>query len=174
MAIRIVASAPSPAAKVAVDPWIPLSVVWDVEPNVSPLYLFVRDPDQGYVQFKVHPESGALVGAVVIDLPRTDESARLLRGATTAQGSETAVLDLEIWPWKENPDYRDPVRPDIDVVCPLSVTTSSDQLTIWFSNLPVACVLKAGPVEVGVSTEGELVAVMASGLAVAAEPGAER
>ncbi|MBW3084965.1 hypothetical protein KEM60_01156 [Austwickia sp. TVS 96-490-7B] len=169
MAIRLLASAPSPAAKVAVDPWIPLSVVWDVEPDVSPLYLFVRDPDQGYVELKVHPESGALVGAVIIDLPRPDEHLRRLRGASTPQRSETAVLDLEIWPWKETPDYREPARRDIDVECPLSLTAASDQMTIWFSSLPVAQVLKAGPVEVGVSMEGELVAVMASGLAVVAE-----
>ncbi|SEV98204.1 hypothetical protein SAMN05421595_0696 [Austwickia chelonae] len=79
------------------------------------------------------------------------------------------MLDLEIWPWKENPDYREPARRDIDVECPLSLTTASDQMTVWFSSLPVAQVLKAGPVEVGVSMEGELVAVMASGLAVVAE-----
>ena len=174
MAIKILASAASRAAQVVVDPWVPLSVVWDVAPEVSPLYLFVRDPDHGYVELKVHPESGALVGMVVIDSPLPDESARLLGGATAPKGSETAVLDLQLWPWKETPDYREPVRRDIDVLCPLSVTTSADQMTIWFSDRPVARILKAGPVEVGVSAEDELVAIMASEPAIVAEPGGGR
>ena len=111
------------------------------------------------MELKVHPVSGALLGMVVIDLPRPIADARVLPGGSARDGAETAVLDLDRWPWEENPDYREPARNDIRIVCDLGVSASSERITIWFSAHPVARVLQAGVVEIGVSADDELVAI---------------
>lgn len=164
VAIKVVSSVPSPPAVATVDPWIPLSVVWEIDPFVSPLYLFVHDPEQGYVELKIHPQSGALVGIVLIDLPRTADAEPATDDAAAARDSESPVLDLTLWSWKETPDYREPTRRDIDVEAALSLSSAEDMMSIWFEAKPVARFLQAGNARVGVSRDDELVVITVSGL----------
>lgn len=70
---------PCPPAVAATDAWIPLSLVWPIDSHASLLSIFVRDPRRGFVELKVHPDSGALVGFVIIDLPDPLVSSRRLK-----------------------------------------------------------------------------------------------
>ena len=165
MTIKVMSSVPSPPAVVTVDPYIPLSVVWGIDPSTSPLYLFVSDPEQGYVELKVHPGSGALVGFVVIDVPRRAGSEPATTAAPTVHPGESPVLDLSLWPWKETPDYWEPARRDIDRTTALSLASTADTMAIRFAAVPVVRSIEAGDARVGVSREGELVVIEVSGLA---------
>lgn len=164
MPIRVVSTVPTPSAIATVDPWVPLSLVWEIDPSVVPLYLFVRDPVQGYVELKVHPESGALVGLVLIDLPREVAGQQCLESVERVSGSTTPALDLELWPWKETPDYREPARRDVDAEVALSLTSTDRTVAIWFGQDAVSRVLQAGDVQAGVSMDDELIVIMVSGL----------
>lgn len=164
VAIRILGSVPSPPAAITVDPWIPLSIRWDIDPHVVPLYAYARDTEQGYVELKIHPESGALLGVVVIDLPRKVESLLALEGIPSIGAPASPVLDLMLWPWRETPDYREPSRRDIDLEVKLSHATSGDVLGIEFERRPVTRILQAGSARVCVSEDLALVAIVVSGI----------
>ena len=73
-----------------------------------PLYLFLKDPTEGFIELKVHPENGALIQFTVIDLPRACHKERSVGQAPTQPGTATIARDM--WPWTVTPDYREPAR----------------------------------------------------------------
>jgi hypothetical protein len=84
----------------------------------GPLYLLVNGDQGGYVELKVDPNSGALCGLVVVDLPLYVE--RAVVPAEVLAGSNVPVLDLDIWEWKVTPDYKEPLKNHADDVSPLA------------------------------------------------------
>ncbi len=157
--IKIVSAVPCSPARATVDPWVPLTIEWNIPLNGGALYLFARDPDDGYVEFKLDPDSGALVGMTVIDSPR--ETTRAIVRSTDTSVSESPVVDLEFWPRTETPDYTEPKTNDFDLEVTLSQTATDGAIAVWFSDQPVARLVVSGDVSVGVAATGELVVVTA-------------
>lgn len=141
------------------DPWIPLSVKWDVLRADGPLYLLLKDPVDGFVELKIDPESGALVGFVVIDLPRADEWRRSPGELPLRAG--TAAVAREMWRWKVTPDYREPAERHREMTCPLRTSLSEQRLTVWFGDGVPAAYLASGEVLVTVSEACSLLAITA-------------
>ncbi|MGY4645844.1 hypothetical protein [Cellulomonas sp. URHB0016] len=154
--IKIVGTVSCQSAFSEPDPWIPLKVTWGDLAPAPRLYLFVSDPRQGYVELKIDPDSGALRGFVVINLPAMVD--RELEPAIV-RDRQIALLDLGNWPWKVTPDYSEPERLDIDIESSLACSSSHNRLVIWFSDEPIAKFLQVESIRIGVSSGGELVAI---------------
>lgn len=76
----------------------------------------------------------------------------------------TPVLGLDLWSWKETPDYREVIRRDVDIEAPMNYEQFDDVIAVWFDAAPATRLLQAGVAQVGVSGHDELVAIQASGL----------
>jgi hypothetical protein len=147
-----------PGASASADPWVPLSVLWQISLRGGPLYCYVTGDDGGYVELKIDPDSGALCALIVIDLPPLVD--RPIGEARIEPGSLSPVFDLELWEWKTTPDYKEPAKHDIDKVGTLARSTSGEFFVLWFAHCPVDRYLECGEARVGVSSDGELVNIV--------------
>lgn len=157
--VRTVGASQSGGASVETDPWIPLSVTWASTLSDMPLYLFLKDPTEGFIELKVHPENGALIQFTVIDLPRACHKERSVGQAPTQPGTATIARDM--WPWTVTPDYREPARRRLDITCPLTSSVSGQRLTVWFSDDSPTAHLTTDEVTVTISQAGTLLAISA-------------
>lgn len=155
VSIRTDGAEPCRLALVDSDPWVPLTVVWADAVPAPRLRLYVRDPQQGYVELKVDPGSGGLRGIVVIDTPRLVD--REQPGGAAVVRDMVPRLDLQMWPWKLTPDYREPLLEDVDVQCSLALSITDERFTVWFADDAVEKSLLAGSARVGISEGGGLV-----------------
>ncbi|WP_415646260.1 hypothetical protein [Stackebrandtia soli] len=158
MMLQILGDVECSGAIAEADPWIPLTVLWQISWRGGPLYLSIHGDDGGYVALKVDPDSGALYSLVVSGLP--PESDRPIDDAPTVPGSWSPVFDVNMWEWKVTPDYREPSQFHIDATSPLYHSAPGDLLAVWFSDSPVSRYLACGEVRVGVSSIDELVSVV--------------
>jgi hypothetical protein len=53
--LKVLGSAECPGATASADPWIPLTVSWQVNLRGGPLYLYVAGDDGGYIELKLIP-----------------------------------------------------------------------------------------------------------------------
>ncbi|WP_258905422.1 hypothetical protein [Actinokineospora sp. UTMC 2448] len=94
--LKVDGMAPCGGSTVEVDPWVPLKVSWHVNRDVQPLYLFVAGTSGGYLELKVHPESGAFSSLTVIDLPVELEAVEMKAPAEVRDGL-VPILDVTSW-----------------------------------------------------------------------------
>lgn len=155
--VKVLASAGCYGATASADPWVPLTVSWQVDMRGGPLYLYINGQDGGYVELNVDPDTGSLCDLVVVDLPPVVD--RVPEAAPTDRAL-TPVLDLDLWEWKITPDYKEPGRRDIDAVSLLAHSMPGELFALWFSDLPVGRYLVCGEARVGISVSGDLVSVV--------------
>lgn len=156
--LRVLGQIECLGATASADPWIPLTVTWQVGLRGGPLYLYVTGQEGGYVELKIDPDSGGLYALVIVDLPPQIE--RNVGHARVETGLNTPVFDLGLWEWKVTPDYKEPVKHDIDVTSALGYSTPDDSFALWFSYSEVSHYLATGDVRVGVSLDGGLVTIV--------------
>ncbi|NXY93105.1 hypothetical protein HYE82_01445 [Streptomyces sp. BR123] len=110
------------------------------------------------MEIKVDPETGALVGLTVIDLPTTVDSA----APETSGRTEEAVvptLDVALWP------HRDQLATDRRVAraeCDLGHGRSPGRFALVFSAEPSSRRTRCGGTTVELSANGELTRVIAN------------
>ena len=155
---KVLGGAECPGATASADPWIPLTVSWQVSLLGGPLYLYVTGSDGGYVELKVDPNSGALYALVIVDLPPLID--RTVESGPSEAGSLSPVFDLGLWEWKVTPDYKEPAKPDIDATIPLSYSTPGDLFALWFSGASTGRYLACGDARAGLSRRDELVNIV--------------
>jgi hypothetical protein len=155
--IRILSDIPCSGSSSQADPWVPLTVSWQVSSHGAPMNLYVRGEDGGYVELKVDPETFALQRLVVVDVPPTSE--RIIERSTGIRES-APVLDCNLWEWKTTPDYTEPMRRDADTTAPLSLSRDGESVALWFSNDEAARFLSCENVIVGVSGDAAMVCVI--------------
>jgi hypothetical protein len=129
-----------------------------VNPRGRPLRLYITGASGGYVEMKLDPDSGALYEVVVVDLPPLVE--REVEAAPVADRAVSPVLDRELWPWRITPDYREPMRRDIDITEELAYSRSSEVFSLLFSSSRVSSYLACENVKVGLSEDSELVSIV--------------
>ncbi|MDO5082437.1 MAG: hypothetical protein Q4D89_03410 [Arachnia propionica] len=155
--VRTVGVAASTGTVIETDRWVPLMMEWDCVISDAPLYLFIRDPADGFVELKIDPDTGALIGFVIIDLPQKDDRGRTLHGVPTKVG--TPVVDRDMWPWKVTPDYREPAKRNVDMTLPLASSVDDDHLTVWIGEGQPEVNLTTGDVAVTIGRDGALLAI---------------
>ncbi|MEU7531753.1 hypothetical protein AB0A74_38880 [Saccharothrix sp. NPDC042600] len=155
---KVLKSVECSVATASADPWIPLTVSWQLRLRGRPLYLCVTGDDGGYVELKVDPDSGALYALVLVDLPPLTD--RPVEHAPVERESLSPVFDLDLWEWKITPDYKEPAKFDVDATSSLAYSTVGDLSALWFSCSPVGRYLECGEVRVGVSDIDELVSIV--------------
>lgn len=155
---KVLAGAECPGATASADPWIPLTVSWQVSLRGGPLYLYVTGHEGGFVELKVDPDSGALHALVIVDLPPAIN--RSVDNALAEAGSRSPVFDLDMWEWKITPDYKEPSKRDIDLTSPLAYSAPDDLFALWFSDSHVTHYLECGEARVGISGVSELVSIV--------------
>ncbi|GAB3661202.1 hypothetical protein GCM10028833_41200 [Glycomyces tarimensis] len=156
--LRVLGKASCSGVEATGDRWVPLAVYWGVNLRDGPLYLFVTGREGGYIELKVDPNSGALYGLVIINLPPRSERAVEATGIEPESG--VPVFDLELWDWKVTPDYREPAGRDAEMDSRLWYSTPSGHFALWFSSSAVRQYLTAGDVSVGVSSNEDLVCIV--------------
>lgn len=155
--IQTTGTAPCQGSTAECDPWVPLRISWH-DNGRQPLYLMVTGTNGGYVEIKVDPETGALVGLTVIDLPP------MVAGPApeTSGSTEEAVvptLDVTLWP------HRDQLATDRRVAraeCGLGACPSPGRFTLVFSAEPSSRRTQCGGTTVELSASGELTRVISN------------
>lgn len=155
---KVIAGVECPGAEACADPWVPLSVSWQVMLRGGPAYLYVTGQNGGYIELKVDPDTGALYALIVVDLPPI--TSRIAEPAPVEGGSQSPVFDLGLWEWKVTPDYKELAKRDVDATSMLAHSTQGNFFVLWFSSSSVGRYLQCGGVRVGISRGGELVNVM--------------
>ena len=92
--VRTVGVAASTGAVLETDRWVPLMLEWDCVISDAPLNLFIKAPTHGFVELKIDPDTGALIGFVIIDLPHEDGQGRTLHNIPTQPG--TPIIDRDL------------------------------------------------------------------------------
>jgi hypothetical protein len=153
--IKVVGQASCDASNVEADPWIPLTVTWQVERESGLLSLYVRGTSGGYVEMRVDESSRALVELVVIESPPEAVSNCSVPDDLTVLG--TVVLDRDIWQWRVTPDYTEPAKRDASTLQDLSWSVQGDKISLRFATSQPSWFVGAGDVQFGISESGELV-----------------
>ncbi|QPL06037.1 MULTISPECIES: hypothetical protein [Actinomyces] len=155
--VRTVGVAPSTGTLIETDRWVPLMMEWDSVISDAPLYLFIREPADGFVELKIDPDTGALIGFVIIDLPQEDGRGRTLHGVPAKAG--TPVVDRDMWPCKVTPDYREPAKRNVDMSLSLASSVDDNCLTVWIGEGQPEANLTTEDVAVTIGRDGALLAI---------------
>ncbi|MBE1600369.1 MULTISPECIES: hypothetical protein [Streptomyces] len=135
------------------DPWIPLKIIWHVDRGVQPLYLLVEGSDGGYVELKLHPDTGALMSLIIVDLP-AEKGYDRKDAADQVFESFTPTFDVIPWgPASGVATERRVVR----VVRDLSYSQVRGRFSIVFLEDSAESVIKCGPVSIEISKDGAFV-----------------
>ncbi|MFM9550721.1 hypothetical protein ACKI19_00180 [Streptomyces caniscabiei] len=148
---------PCPGATVEQDPWVPLKVTWHVDGGVQPLYLLVEGSGKGYVELKLHPDSGALMSLIVVDLPAEKRCAsRGIEGQVF--DFFTPAFDVTLWGHANSVATE---RRVVRAVGDLSYSQGKDSICLGFIEGASESVIKCGSVSVEVSKSGALARLVA-------------
>ena len=147
----------STGAVIETDWWVPLMLEWHCIISDAPLNLFIKDPMYGFVELKIDPDTGALIGFVIIDLPHEDAQGRTLHGVHSEAGAP--IVDRDMWPWKVTPDYREPAKRNLDMTLPLASSVHDDRLTVWIGDGQPEVNLTTEDVHVTIGRDGALLAI---------------
>jgi hypothetical protein len=153
--IKVVGQASCDASNVEADPWIPLTVTWQLERGSGLLSLYVRGTSGGYLEMRVDESSRALVELVVIESPPEAVSHCSVPDDLTVLG--TVVLDRDIWQWRVTPDYTEPAKRDASMQQELSWSVQGDKISLLFATSQPSWFVGAGDAQFGISESGELV-----------------
>jgi hypothetical protein len=144
-------------AVVQSDDYIPLSVNWVEVGSVRPIYYRIRSADGGYVELKIEPLRGELIGAVVIDSParrvEVPESIYI-----TSQVTEAALF-VGLENWEPNPDNV-PTREYVSEESRLGWGEDATYLYYSFSDLEPDRFVMAGSAGFGIVEPDLLAAVI--------------
>jgi hypothetical protein len=160
--ITVVGELPCAGVTVESDPYIPLTVTWQVARAGQPLYLRLSGTGGGELEFKVDPVSGALLEAIVIEPPPASPApAPVDPPAAGSPPGVTAVCDRRAWFGDDPADPHAPARRVVSEQRELSMETSGDRVVVRLSGRPAARHLWCGPAGIGVAVDGELVSLWA-------------
>lgn len=155
--IRVVDSAPCGPIQVTADPWIPLTVKWQLAARSGILNLYIRGTDGGYVEMRVDEGTGALVELVVIDAPPDSSSRCSVPSDSVTAG--TVVLDREIWEWRVTPDYVEPAKRDSTIIQPISWSLLGETISLMFNGSKASRFVGSNDAAAGISESDELVCI---------------
>ena len=156
--ITVVGELPCAGVTVESDPYIPLTVSWQVARAGQPLYLRLSGTDGGELEFKVDPVSGALREAIVIESPPAS-SAPVDPPAIGPAPGVTAVCDRRAWFDGDPADPHAPARRVLSEQRQLRMRTTGERAVVLLSGRPAARHLRCGPAGIGVAGDGELVSL---------------
>jgi hypothetical protein len=156
--IKIVGQVSCDTSDVQADPWIPLTVTWQLERGSGLLNLYVRGTSGGYLEMRVDESTRALVELVVIESPPETVSHCSVPDGLTTLG--TVVLDRDIWQWRVTPDYTEPAKRDSSVLQELSWSVQGDTISLLFASSQPTLFVGAGDAQLGISESGELVCMV--------------
>jgi hypothetical protein len=159
--ITVVGEAPCSGVTVESDPYVPLTVTWQVPRSGQPLYLRVSGTAGGELEFKIDPVSGALLEAIVIDSPPATSGVPALPAPDPAADA-TPVVDRSPWELGDPPDPHLPAHRVISTRSAVGMATAGDLTAVVVSAEPVVRSVGCGPVRVGIAAGGELVAVVSA------------
>ena len=155
--IKVVGSAPCGAIQVTADPWLPLTVTWQLAARSGLLNLYVRGTSGGYVEMRIDERTGALAELVVIEAP-PDKPLRCPVPSSPV-ATETVLLDREMWEWRVTADYTEPAKRDTSITQELSWSVSNDTISLLFGESPASQVVGSDDATVAFSDSGELVCI---------------
>jgi hypothetical protein len=156
--ITVVGELPCAGVTVESDPYIPLTVTWQVARAGQPLYLRLSGTGGGELEFKVDPVSGALLEAIVIESPPASAAPVDPPPAESPPGV-TAVCDRRAWFDDDPADPHAPARRVLSEQRELRRGTIGERAVVLLSGRPAARHLRCGPAGVGVAGDGELVSL---------------
>jgi len=161
MVIRVVGEGDCTSADVESDPWIALKVSWWPRGQIQPLYLRVTGAQGGEVELKVHPETGALLEAIVIiEPPKASKSPVEVRVASNdVRVDKTPKFDRTLWGVRDG--HSGPRGPQVAhmAIEALAFARESDAAVLRFSTEPVVRRLRCGNAAVGISATGTLATI---------------
>ncbi|MEW2290660.1 hypothetical protein [Streptomyces sp. NPDC047841] len=155
--LKIEGLAPCDGSTVEVDPWVPLKVSWHVGRDVQPLYLLITGTSGGYLELKVHPESGAFLSLTIIDLPLEVECAEL-QAPGEVFDSLVPVLDVTAWDMNQVATERRVVRSESE----MTYSRSPERFVLGFSTESPESNVRCGSVAIEISKSGALVRLIAA------------
>ncbi|MGW4789514.1 hypothetical protein [Streptomyces sp. NPDC004230] len=151
--IRFKGLVPCDGATVELDPWVPLKISWHVARDAQPLYLLVGGMPLGYLELKVHPESGSLMSLTVIELPveAACEGAKAVRDVAD---SHVPVLDVSLWSESNSVATE---RRIVKLQTEMKYARTRGEFCIDFSDsLSPRSRIECGPVAIEISENGEM------------------
>ncbi|MGW0601723.1 hypothetical protein ACWD11_31980 [Streptomyces sp. NPDC002776] len=147
--VKVTQWAPCPGAVVEQDPWIPLDASWEVDRDRQPLYLMISGSSGGYLEVRVHPESGQLMSLTVIDLPPEGGGLDSIPDPELL-GDVVPVFDISEW------EDVDPAIRIVRKTVDLSHARLPEGELLTLGGAVTAVEASCGPVVVGVSHQSEL------------------
>ncbi|MFI7650346.1 hypothetical protein ACIBTZ_30330 [Micromonospora sp. NPDC049460] len=155
--IRIAGTVECVEAIVESDPWIDLKISWYPRFAGQPLYVRLSGNNGGEVELKLEPATGRLMQAIVIDVPPLGEMDREI-GATVGAG-RVPLVDLAELGVRENAQIAIPARSVVRLSASLTYSRAENLAVLGISESAAAEYIDCGDAWVGVSAEGELVAI---------------
>ncbi|MER5750103.1 hypothetical protein [Streptomyces sp. NPDC002088] len=156
--LKIEGLAPCDGSTVEVDPWVPLKVSWDVDREAQPLYLLIAGASGGYLELKVHPESGALLSLTVIDLP-VEVGYVELKSPAEIIDSLVPVFDVAEW---GDVSGIPPGKRMVRLESEMTYSQSPDRFVLSFSCEDSRSRVRCGSASVEISESGGLARLIAT------------
>lgn len=162
MVLQVVGETECTSVSVESDPSLPLKISWWPRGQIQPLYLRVTGASGGEVEFKVHPESGALLQVIVIIAPPKPEQDQVQR-SVPRDGVSDKTPRLDLSPWAPSPEHSTGAdqRPVFTVAQFLTLSTAGRRAVLQVSEKPPVEWIRCDGVAIGVSAERTLVTVEA-------------
>jgi hypothetical protein len=167
--ITVVGELPCAGVTVESDPYLPLTVTWQVPHAGQPLYLRLSGTGGGELEFKVDPVSGVLLEAIVIESPPEPPDRAAPPDPEPSPGV-AAVCDRRAWFGGEPADPHAPARRVVSERRDLSMGTTGERTLVLLSRRPAVRHLRCGTAGVGVDDAGELVCLWADAVPTPIEP----
>ncbi|MGW4239154.1 hypothetical protein ACWEJP_20400 [Streptomyces sp. NPDC004749] len=156
--LKIKGLAPCDGSTAEIDPWASLKVSWHVNRDVQPLYLMITGASGGYVELKVHPESGALMSLTVIDLPVEMDN---VASETPVKVHDSFVPVLDVTEWVDR-DQLPPEKRVVRVEGDLAYSRSPGEFVLRFAGDRPESSVRCGPAVVEIAEGGVLATLVAT------------
>lgn len=156
--LKIEGLAPCAGSAVEVDPWVPLKVSWHGNRDSQPFYLLVTGAPDGYVELKVHPESGALLSLTIIDLPVEVQHAKIEAPGDIVD-SFVPVFDVAAW---GDANQLSPGKRVVRSQSEMTYSKTPEGVVLGFSDEVPESRVRCGPVAIDMSGSGSLIRLVAA------------
>ncbi|WP_157101856.1 hypothetical protein [Nocardia caishijiensis] len=136
------------------DEWIPVKVTWDIEQPRNLCYLRISGKNGGELEMKVDSSTGAIYQFIALELPTTE--ATMTDKGAKSRIDTAPIIDLS--PWGEQSPFPGSMQPKY-VTADIGIIKTDKSTIVAVQNSEVYEWLICGPVFVGVSEAGALVAI---------------
>lgn len=163
MTLKVVQIKPARAAEVEDDEYLPLSVHW-MSPGSAgtPAYYFVRgseDAADGYIELKMEPLTGEVIGLIVITMPKRRELMPGFRPSSLPTVAGAVCVDLSNWDLERDQFTR---QGQVDELCSLVVIKDETHVYFALSDITPVCSVLADGIGFGLGPENELAGIVVS------------